>query len=87
MPAELDERLRNEIMDHIFAGRKIEAIKRYREATGSDLKEAKEYLDDLTDQLRQTHPERFGKADGRSGCGGQAAAFLALAAWLWLALG
>ena len=35
-----DEQL-SKISDAIIAGRKIEAIKQYREATGTDLKEAK----------------------------------------------
>lgn len=52
----------------IFAGQKIEAIKLYREATGTGLKESKGFVDDLEKQLRQECPERFTSA-ARAGCG------------------
>ena len=35
------------VADAVQAGRKIEAIKCYREATGVDLKEAKEFIEDV----------------------------------------
>jgi hypothetical protein len=52
-----------EDMDHInealFAGRLIEAIKIYRVATGSGLKEAKDFVEALESRLRSEMPERF----------------------------
>jgi ribosomal protein L7/L12 len=33
------------VLEAIRAGKKIEAIKRYREASGADLKEAKDYVE------------------------------------------
>ena len=54
------------ISDSIAGGRKIEAIKRYREATGAGLKEAKEAVERITAELSQDHPEIL-KAQ-KSGC-------------------
>ena len=39
------------IADAVRQGRKIEAIKLYRAATGKGLKESKEFIDELADQL------------------------------------
>lgn len=41
------ENLDDELRQLIANGKKIEAIKRYREATGLGLKESKEYVDSL----------------------------------------
>jgi ribosomal protein L7/L12 len=60
---ELNERLRTAL----FAGRKIEAIKLYRENTKSGLKEAKDHIDALEAQLRQQKPEQFSAPKG-AGC-------------------
>ncbi len=57
----------DEIKDALFAGRKIEAIKVYREATGQGLKESKEFIDDLEAQMRKEFPDQF-KAGGGTGC-------------------
>lgn len=56
------------IEDALFAGRKIEAIKQYREFTGCDLKESKESVEAYEKQLRQTMPEKFAAAPKKSGC-------------------
>jgi hypothetical protein len=48
-----------EIRDAIFAGRKIEAIKLYRQYTRQGLKEAKDAVEDLEKKLRSESPERF----------------------------
>lgn len=56
----------NEITEALLAGRKIEAIKVYREATGTGLKEAKEAIEQITDSLVEEHPE-LKQAKG-SGC-------------------
>jgi ribosomal protein L7/L12 len=57
------------IMDALFNGRKIEAIKIYRESTGKGLKESKEAMDALERDLRTTSPEKFTQAEAAgSGC-------------------
>ncbi|SFC76425.1 ribosomal protein L7/L12 [Clostridium uliginosum] len=40
----------DELKSLILEGKKIEAIKKYRIATGTGLKEAKEYVDSLSEQ-------------------------------------
>ena len=60
MPADLPDSEIDAIKQLIFAGRKIEAIKEYRQATGTDLKHAKDVIEALTDRLRQESPEKFG---------------------------
>ena len=62
------------ITDCLLAGRKIEAIKIYREATGVGLKEAKEAIDALAASLREKYPDRFPAA--KAGCGAMIAAGL-----------
>jgi ribosomal protein L7/L12 len=52
----------------IFEGRKIEAIKLHRELTGAGLKEAKEAVEKLEVELRQTEAHRFVKGAAKSGC-------------------
>lgn len=47
-PNEPEPRVSPEILDMLREGRKIEAIKLYREETGLGLKEAKEFIDSLT---------------------------------------
>lgn len=54
----------------LFEGRKIEAIKVYREARGVGLKEAKEDLDRLEEELRGREPEKFKVGPGGKGCVG-----------------
>ena len=46
-PREPEPRVSPEILDLVRDGRKIEAIKLYREETGVGLKEAKDYIDSL----------------------------------------
>ena len=63
-----DEQWRS-IEDALFAGRKIEAIKHYRDFTNCDLKEAKESVEAYEKQLRQTMPDKFtAVASNKSGC-------------------
>ncbi|MFC1743037.1 ribosomal protein L7/L12 [Candidatus Riflebacteria bacterium] len=68
-PTGLDSEKRNEIMSEIFAGRKVAAIKIYRDVTGQGLKEAKEFVDGLQAELQKKHPQKFSTPQG-SGCGG-----------------
>ena len=69
------------------AGRKIEAIKLYREATCKGLKEAKDFIDALAPKLYAQDPEKYARlAPGKgSGCASAvlvALALLAVAAWV-----
>ena len=56
------------ISDHLADGQKIHAIKVYRDATGSSLIEAKEFIETLMVRLREEDPQRFAKS--KSGCAG-----------------
>ncbi len=60
-----DEDLKG-ISDAILAGTKIEAIKRYRNATGVGLKEAKHAIEEIEASLAKEHPDLI-KPKG-SGC-------------------
>jgi hypothetical protein len=52
---------------HIFAHRKIQAIKLYREASGEGLKEAKDAVEAMTSELRETAADRFAP-ESKGGC-------------------
>ncbi len=55
----LSEEQREAITELLFIGHKIAAIKIYRQATGSGLKESKDFVDTLEAHLQQQMPERF----------------------------
>lgn len=63
----LSDENRDRITQSIFAGRKIEAIKIYREGTGAGLKESKDFIESLTRTLREEYPDRV--PESKSGCG------------------
>jgi hypothetical protein len=67
MDSELSGEQIDQINAAIFAGRKIEAIKLYREYTDCGLKEAKEFVETLQAQLREQMPRKF-TASPNSGC-------------------
>lgn len=69
----LTDEQRDEIVQSIYLGRKINAIKLYRDATGEGLAEAKNFIEQLESALREEHPERF-QQTSKAGCG--ASAFL-----------
>ena len=48
---QLNEEQQSQILDALSAGLNISAIKLYREATGCDLKTAKDFIDDLIAEL------------------------------------
>lgn len=80
--ASVGEDVENQILDLLRRGRKIDAIKLYREQTGQGLKQSKEAVETLAEQRGVNLP--------RSGCLGAAAvliilinAGLALAAVVW----
>ncbi len=74
-----------EIADLLYAGRKIQAIKAYREITEAGLKEAKDSVEKLEQQLREEFPEKFAAAGG-SGCLGVVLLAAAIAGSLLIAL-
>jgi dihydrodipicolinate synthase/N-acetylneuraminate lyase len=58
------------IKELLYEGRKIEAIKVYRDARGVVLKEAKEDVERLEAELREREPEKFKVGSGGKGCVG-----------------
>jgi len=68
------DKLSNEQIEQITAalggGRKIDAIKIYREATGKGLKEANDFIDALIPKLKERDPEKYSHLGTRgAGCG------------------
>lgn len=57
----------DQIQAAVLAGEKIRAIKLYRDATGEGLKESKDFIEALEDELRRTDPTRF-SAPKAKGC-------------------
>lgn len=89
MPAEPTPEQWSQIEEHLYAGRKIAAIKALREATGCQLVDAKRTVERHEAALREQNPGRF--APAKAGCGAAAALLLgvglsaaALAGW-WAA--
>lgn len=78
-----------EIEAALARGQRIAAIKLYRDFTGVGLKEAKDVICELADELIRRDPTTYAKlASGRSGCAsvlavGFALAASALAVWMW----
>ncbi len=68
MQPDLPDDARDAIDTALYAGRKIDAIKQYREATGGGLKEAKEAVEVYEAELRARHPQHFTKPPARAGC-------------------
>ena len=64
--SELTDDVRQHILNALVAGRKIEAIKLYRAATGKGLKEAKDFIDLLAEEMAERDPELL--KNDRSGC-------------------
>ena len=61
MADQLTQEQMERIAEALASVRKIEAIKLYREATGKDLKEAKEFIDALIPKLKEWDPEKYKK--------------------------
>jgi hypothetical protein len=75
------------IKEALFAERKIEAIKLYRECTGVGLAEAKSAVETLEAELHKSSPEKFLPAKTGKGCMGLVMACLFVtAAFVWLVL-
>ena len=85
----LSEGDREQVETQIFAGRKIQAIKAYRAATGAGLKDAKEAVEALERELRSSTPEKFAAETSGSGCMSSLLLLLVLPAltilamWAW----
>ena len=58
----------DQIQAALFAGEKIRAIKLYRASTGEQLKDSKDFIDALEEELRRTEPTNF-TAPAAKGCG------------------
>jgi hypothetical protein len=86
---ELDSQTIADITESLAKENKIEAIKKYRKATGKGLKESKEFIDQLIPGLVEKDPERFDTvAQNGSGCAGVVSAILTSVTWavvlIWL---
>lgn len=75
MPNPIPDETITALRSLLFSGRKIEAIKLYREVTGIGLKEAKDAVEELEAFLRKDAPEKFAAPPAGKGCFGAAAAF------------
>ena len=82
MPPEPGREEMEEIGNAIAAGNIIQAIKLYRGITGSGLRESKEFIEKLRDELRVAQPERFAVAAR----GGLHAAQVMIFWMLWLGM-
>lgn len=78
MDEDLNDEQKEEILKHIVEGRRIPAIKAYREATGMGLKEAKDVIAEWERKLRAEHPDKMPAAN--SGCSAVIAVMLLLLA-------
>jgi hypothetical protein len=87
MDGQLSDLQKEQLTQAIFQGRKIEAIKVYRDVTGQGLAESKAAVEQLEAHLRQTKPDLFQVASGKSGCASavMAAVVLGAAAGAWAA--
>lgn len=65
VPTELAQQIAN----CLYAGRKIEAIKLYRDHSGKGLKESKDFIEALDAELRSKEPGRFTAPPATSGKG------------------
>ena|SRR5947199_9831557 len=82
--AEPTEQQWAEIQAALFAGRKIQAIKLYRLASGLGLKEAKDAMEAYEARLRGEAPDRFTAPAGK-GCASMillCIGIIATAAWI-----
>lgn len=82
---DLDDKALSEIKAALYNGRKIEAVKVYRDAMpGTDLVDAKKAVEDLQAKLQQEHPEQFASAAKEKGCLGMILVLAGLASGLGL---
>lgn len=88
MATPLSDEILGRLSDAIFQGRKIDAIKIHREATGMGLKESKDEVEAIEAELRQSHPEKFAlsRPDAGSGCLGAVLLLISTAACVTVAM-
>jgi ribosomal protein L7/L12 len=80
MPTPLSDDALKSLTKALMQGRKIEAIKLYREFSGLGLKESKDAAEELESSLREKFPEKFANVPKRKGCLGAATGMVLLAA-------
>jgi hypothetical protein len=69
MTDQINSEQRDRIKEALVSGKKIEAIKIYRELTNLGLKECKEYIDGMISELIERDPEKYAKlSSSGSGC-------------------
>jgi hypothetical protein len=68
MTRQIPPEVTREIEDHLYAGKKIAAIKLYRAHTDLGLKESKEFVEALEQDLRVREPGRFTASSTGKGC-------------------
>jgi len=77
MPEESEQTMEQQVAEALASGQKIQAIKIYRDATGKDLKDAKDFIDKLTPRLIEENPERYAAlGNAGAGCGATAGLLL-----------
>jgi hypothetical protein len=59
----------SQISSAIAAGRKIEAIKIYREESGKSLADAKTFIEELSARLKAEDPETYARVNPAKGAG------------------
>lgn len=69
MPSLTDAQM-TAIADALRAGKKIDAIRLHREATGLGLKESKDEIESIEAGLRAKFPEQFPAKPAGKGCAG-----------------
>lgn len=69
MQNDLSPEQTQQLTDALATGRKIEAIKLCRQASGMGLKEAKEYVEKLTAPLLEQEPEKYAALKSTPGGG------------------
>ncbi len=73
------------VAEALYRGRKIEAIKPYRESHGGGLKEAKDAVEGLEARLRELTPDKF-TSPARAGCLGMLLLMVPLISIGWIGL-
>ncbi|OGV65814.1 MAG: hypothetical protein A2283_07750 [Lentisphaerae bacterium RIFOXYA12_FULL_48_11] len=80
IPTEMAQKIAN----CLYAGRKIEAIKLYRDHTGKGLKESKDFIEALEAKLLSKEPEKFTAPPASNGKGCLMSGFIVLAVFIFL---
>ena len=64
------------VLDAIFQGKKLDAVKAYKNMTGASLLDSKTFVEELTSELKQESPELFNTPNAESNGGGCASVLL-----------